>query len=117
MVTVRLHNLIFNAYHGIHEEEKVLGNEYIVNAAFEFHETDEVIVHIGDTINYEVIYNIIRERMSIPTPLLETVVMETGYKIHRAFPDLKTIAISVKKMHPPIEGMQGAAEVSWHKEF
>jgi len=117
MITVRLHNLFFNAYHGIHEEEKILGNEYVVNAAFEFHETDEVIIHINDTINYEIIYNIIKERMSIPTPLLETVVMEAGNKICNTFPDLKSICISIKKMHPPIEGLQGAAEVSWHKEF
>ena len=117
MVTVRLHNLLFNAYHGIHEEEKILGNEYIVNAAFEFHEKDEVIIHINDTINYEIIYNIIKERMNIPTPLLETVVMEAGNTIHNTFPDLKSIFISIKKMHPPIEGMQGAAEVSWHKQF
>jgi len=117
MVTVRLHHLFFNAYHGIHEEEKILGNEYMVNASFEFHEKDDVITHINDTINYELIYTIIKERMDIPTPLLETVVMETGNKIYRTFPYLKTISISIKKMHPPIEGLQGAAEVSWHKEF
>ena len=75
------------------------------------------LFHINDTVNYEAIYNIIKERMNIPTPLLETVVMETGNKIHHAFPGLKRISISIKKMHPPIEGMQGAAEVSWHKEF
>lgn len=117
MVIVRLHNLVFNAFHGIHEEERILGNEYIVNASFEFNETGEVIVRINDTINYEVIYNIIKQRMSIPTPLLETVAMEAGYKIHHTFPGIKTITISVKKMHPPIGGMQGAAEVTWHREF
>jgi dihydroneopterin aldolase len=55
--------------------------------------------------------------MSIPTPLLETIVMETGNEIHKVFPDLKSIFLSIKKMRPPIEGMQGSAEVSWHKEF
>lgn len=117
MVTVQLQNLLFNAFHGIHEEEKILGNEYVVNASVEFHERDEVIEHINDTVNYAVIYNIIKKRMSIPTPLLETIVMQTGNEIHRQFPDLKSISLSIKKMHPPIEGMRGAAEVSWHKEF
>ena len=117
MVTVQLQNLLFNAFHGIHEEEKILGNEYVVNASVEFEEGDEVIEHINDTVNYAVIYNIIKKRMSIPTPLLETVVMETGIEIHRVFPHLKFISISVKKMHPPIEAMQGAAEVKWEKEF
>lgn len=117
MVTVQLRNLLFNAFHGIHEEEKILGNEYEVNASVEFHERNEVIKHINETVNYAVIYNIIKKRMGIPTPLLETIVMETGNEIHKAFPDLKSIFLSIKKMHPPIEGMQGSAEVSWHKEF
>lgn len=117
MVTVQLEDLHFNAFHGIHEEEKILGNEYVVNAAMEFHEKDETIVRISDTINYATIYHIIKKRMDIPTPLLETLVMETGKEIHHEFPELKSIFISIKKMHPPIEGMQGAAGVSWHKEF
>jgi hypothetical protein len=55
--------------------------------------------------------------MQIPTPLLETVVMHAGNDIHHHFPELKTISISIKKMSLPVEGMQGFAEVSWHKEF
>lgn len=117
MVTVQLHNLLFTAYHGIFEEEKILGNEYIVDALMEFHEKQDVISHIHDTINYVTIYEIIKKRMAIPTQLLETVVMETGNEIHREFPYLKSISISIKKVHPPVEGMQGSAGVSWHKEF
>ncbi len=117
MITVQLHNLLFNAFHGIHQEEKILGNEYIVDAALEFHERNEVIEHIDETINYATVYNIIKNRMLIPTPLLETVVMKTGNEIHQKFPDLKSISISIKKMNPPIEGMRGFAQVRWHKEF
>jgi dihydroneopterin aldolase len=117
MLTVQLQNLLFNAYHGIHEEEKILGNEYEVNASLEFHETAEVITHIDETISYVAIYDLIKERMNIPTPLLETVVMEIGNEIHTRYPLLKLINISIKKMHPPIEGMQGSAGVIWHKQF
>jgi len=117
MVTVQLHHLLFIAYHGIFEEEKILGNEYIVDASMEFHEKEDVISHINDTVNYSIVYEIIKKRMSIPTQLLETVVMETGAEIHREFPYLKSISISIKKLHPPVEGMQGSAAVSWHKEF
>lgn len=117
MITVQLQNLHFNAFHGIHEEEKILGNEYLVDASVEFHEKEEVIAHISDTVNYTTIYEIIKRRMNVPTQLLETVVMETGNEIHRKFPELKTIYISIKKMHPPIEGIQGSVGVCWHKEF
>ena len=117
MITVHLHNLFFNAFHGIHEEEKKIGNEYVVDASLEFHENTEVITHINDTINYVTIYNFIKKRMNIPTPLLETIVMEIGNEIHAEYPLVKSIHISIKKLNPPIEGIQGAAGVSWQKQF
>lgn len=117
MVTVQLQNLRFNAFHGIHEEEKILGNEYLVNATVEFQEKTEVIVHVNDTVNYATIYEIIRNKMNIPTPLLETVAMETGNEIHQHFPQIKSVSLSITKMRPPIEGMEGSAAVSWNKQF
>jgi len=117
MVTVQLDHLLFNAFHGIHEEEKVLGNEYLVDASVEFDESAEVISSINDTVNYVAIYQIIKNRMGIPTPLLETVAMEVGKEIEREFPGLRSIRISIKKIHPPIEGMQGTAGVIWDKQF
>jgi len=117
MITVHLHNLHFNSFHGIHEEEKVLGNDYLIEASVEFHEEKQVITSIHDTINYEDIYNIIKERMSEPSPLLETVVMDIGNEIHNEFPQVRSINISLKKMHPPIEGIQGAASVNWQRQF
>ena len=117
MVRVHLQNLRFRAFHGIHEEERILGNEYSVDVMLEFHEKTEIIEHINDTIDYVKVYDIIKLRMQIPTPLLETVVMQIGNEIHDQFPEIKTISISIKKMNLPVEGMQGFAEVSWHKEF
>lgn len=117
MITVQLHNLLFNAFHGIHDEEKILGNKYIVDADLEFHERHEVIEHIDETVNYAQVYDIIKSKMRIPTPLLETVVMQTGNEIHQKFPEVKSISISIKKMNPPIEGLQGFAQVCWHKQF
>ncbi len=65
MVTVQLQNLLFNAFHGIQEEEKILGNEYVVNVSIEFHERDEVIERINETVNYAVLYNIIKKSIII----------------------------------------------------
>ena len=117
MIKVQLHNLQFNSFHGIHEEEKILGNDYVVNVCVEFNEETEVIDSIHETINYAEIYKIIKSGMDNPTPLLETVIMEAGKSIHHKFPELHSINISIEKMHPPIEGMQGSAIVSWQKEF
>lgn len=117
MITVQLHQLLFDAFHGIYEEEKILGNEYVVDASVEFQENTSVIHSIHDTVNYTDMYNIIRERMNVPTPLLETVVMDIGNRIHDEFPRLRSIHISIKKLHPPIGGIRGAAGVTWQKQF
>ncbi|MEP6597577.1 MAG: dihydroneopterin aldolase [Ginsengibacter sp.] len=117
MIKVQLHQLKFNSFHGIYEEEKIIGNNYVIDASVEFHERAEVITSIHDTVNYVDIYKIIKLRMDTPTPLLETVLMDIGNEIHSRFPDVRSINISINKMHPPVEGIQGSAAVSWHKEF
>lgn len=117
MITVHLNNLRFIAYHGIHEEEKILGNDYIIDAAIAFQEEPEIVNTIKNTINYAAIYQIIKEKMMIPTPLMETLVMEMGSEIHKEFPQVTSVNISIKKMHPPIEGIQGSAGVSWYRQF
>ncbi len=55
--------------------------------------------------------------MHIPSALLETVVMDIGNTIHEKYNYVRSINISLKKIHPPIEGIVGSVGVSWHKEF
>jgi dihydroneopterin aldolase len=117
MVSIHLDKLCFNSFHGVHEEERILGNEYIVDCIIDFYEKEEVILHIDDTINYVTVYEIIKKRMAIPTQLLETVVMQIGSEIYESFPQVKSINISLTKLHPPIEAIQGSVGVRWHKEF
>ena len=38
MLTIQLNNLIFHAYHGLYEEEKIIGNDFEVNLEVKFHE-------------------------------------------------------------------------------
>ncbi len=117
MITIRLEQLTFNAFHGVHEEEKILGNKYVVDCLLTFPEFEKVIESIDETINYIKVYEIIQSKMAIPTALLETVLMRIGLEIEEEFPQLKSIHLSIKKMHPPIMGMEGTVGVSWEKLF
>lgn len=99
------------------EEEKLLGNEYEVNAEVQFHEDHKEIHSISQTINYVDIFEIIKNRMSIPSELLETIVMEIGNTIYEKYNYVRRINISLKKIHPPIKAIIGSVGVSWHKEF
>ena len=117
MITIHLYNLRFYAFHGVHEEERLLGNEYEVNADVQFHEEHTEINTLSQTINYAEIFEIIKKRMHIPTDLLETVVMDIGNTIHEKYDYVRSIRISLKKIYPPIESIAGSVGVSWHKEF
>ncbi len=117
MITIHLHNLKFYGYHGVHDQEKILGNEYEINADVQFHEEHQMINSISETIDYSNLYEIIKQRMIVPTQLLETIIIDIGNTIHDRYNYVRSIKISLKKVHPPIATLQGSAGVTWHKEF
>ncbi len=117
MITIHLHNLLFYSYHGVNDEEKVLGNEYELSAEIKFQEETEVINSIHQTINYADVYQIIQQRMNEPTELLETIVMDIGIAIKEKYDNASAISVHLKKLHPPITGIQGSVGVSWQKQF
>jgi dihydroneopterin aldolase len=117
MMTIHLHKVLFHAYHGIHDEEKILGNEYELSADIIFNEEDEVINSIRQTINYVDVYKIVHQRMNMPSSLLEMVVMDIGNFIKKEYDNVKSISIHLKKMHPPVTGFKGSVGVTWQKEF
>lgn len=117
MMTVSLNGLRFRAFHGIRKEERILGNDYLVNCAVQIEEPEKLIRRIEETVDYQLIFEIIRDQMAIPTPLLETVCMRTGYLLVDQMPMIRKITISIEKLHPPINGFLGSCSVVWEKEF
>lgn len=116
MFTIHLHNLRFFSFHGIHEEERILGNEYEVNVDVAFDEKG-AITKIDDTINYVKVFGLIKQRMNIPTPLLETVAQDIADKVYAADNRVRSISVSVEKKNPPIANIQGSVSVTYTKEF
>ncbi len=117
MITIHLNNLKFYCYHGILEEEKTLGNEFELSAEIDFFEESDVINSIHETINYVDVYEIINHRMSIPSVLLETVIMDIGNSIKKKYDNIRSLFINLKKLHPPITSFEGTVGVSWHKQY
>lgn len=117
MITIHLHKVLFYSYHGILEEEKLSGNEFELSADIQFKEEHEVIHSIQQTINYVDIYELIYQRMCIPSSLLETVIMDIGLAIKQKYHKAQSISIHLKKLNPPIAGFQGSVGVSWQKQF
>ena len=63
------------------------------------------------------IYEIIKERMLLATPLLETLAQELSQKIYNFDSRIKNISVSVEKKNPPISNMEGSVSVHYKKAF
>lgn len=116
MFTIKLHNLNFFSFHGVHDEEKILGNNYEVNIELSF-DSAEQIKKLDQTINYASVYEIIKKRMSVPTPLLETLAQDLAQEIHLFDKRIRSVSVAVEKKNPPISNMEGSVGVTYMKDF
>ncbi len=113
---ILLNDLLFYAYHGIHDEERILGNEYKVDTKIEYLQDDKTS-SINDTINYVDIYEIIQSIMSIPTPLLETLSENIIDAIANSDNRIVNVSVRIFKMHAPIHHFSGNVGVSMQKKI
>lgn len=113
---IALQDLRFYAYHGFYPEEQVLGNEFIVHLHCEVDcllgEEDD----LASTVNYEVLYGIVKEEMGIVRKLLETVAERILTRVKVAYPFVIAIEVRICKINPPFGGDRASASVSlsWH---
>jgi dihydroneopterin aldolase len=107
-----LENIEFFAYHGYYDEEQKIGNKYTIDVCVEADlEKAAKNDKLGDTINYEHIYQIIAQEMAIPTRLLEHIAQRIIDALFQKFDEIKSIEIAVGKHNPPIGGVCGKAKV------
>jgi len=110
MLTIQLHQLQFFAYHGLYEVEKINGNNFLMDIDICIGETGK-IENINQTIDYVKVYDLISNRMKVPTPLLETLAQELAAGIYVLDNRIISITISIKKLTPPINNFLGTVGV------
>jgi 7,8-dihydroneopterin aldolase/epimerase/oxygenase len=117
MMFIHLHNLNFYSFHGVHEEERILGADYELNISAGFGPSTDIIRELDETLDYTAVYDLVKQRMAVPTPLLETIAMEISAAIQSKYPSVDKIFISIKKLYPPINNFEGSVGVSfeWNK--
>jgi dihydroneopterin aldolase len=93
------------AYHGCLEEEGKIGCNYIVDVTMEtdFSEaakTDD----LSKTIDYIVVYNIVKTQMAIRSKLIEQVGQRIVDELKKELKGLKKVEVVVTKINPPMNG-------------
>jgi dihydroneopterin aldolase len=110
LLTISLNNLRFRAYHGLYPEERQKGNDFVVNMQAEYLPQSEVIISLNETIDYASLFDIINSTMQKPVDLLETLAQTIANHVHREFPQVKIITVTVEKLNPPIDKFSGSVK-------
>ncbi len=113
MYTISLNNIEFHSYHGFYQEENLIGNNFIVDIVVELNDNNFKIEELTMTVNYETLFQIAKEEMSITRKLLETVVKSIYDRIKLLNNNIHSIEVTLTKKHVPIEGMIGNAKVTY----
>ncbi len=115
MIKISLHKLLMFGFHGIHEEEKITGAEFEVNLDVCYKPAGP-ITSITQTIDYTVLYEIVKRRMQQPTELLETIGQDIVSEIKQKFPQVGQINITIGKINAPLTNFRGELSVSLTNE-
>lgn len=113
MLTIHLNKLLFHAHHGLYEHEKITGNQFEVNITLTQDVVAEEINELEQTTDYVAVYNLVKQCMNQPTPLLETLAQNICNKILAQFSLVNKVEIEITKLHPPIKDFKGTVGISF----
>ncbi len=112
---IYLNEVVFFGYHGLYADEKKLGNTYKVDVHIDFTPKVSIIDQLDQTIDYVHVYALVKKRMEIPTPLLETLVATIAEDILVEQPIADKVFVKITKVIMPIPQFDGNASVSIEK--
>jgi 7,8-dihydroneopterin aldolase/epimerase/oxygenase len=112
MSRIALEGLEFHAFHGVYPHERESGNWFEVDVAVDTDfskaaQTDE----LSGTVDYELIYRVVKNEMEKSSKLLETVGENIVEEILKRFAKVTNVELRISKINPPIGGKAKKATV------
>ncbi|MDR1120942.1 MAG: dihydroneopterin aldolase [Dysgonamonadaceae bacterium] len=109
--TIQLTGLEFYAFHGVTEQERTVGNTFLVDISIDADLSKSMDSdRLEDTINYAKVYTLTKKEMEIPSNLLEHVAGRILHTLLNHFSAIEKTTVAIAKKNPPIEG-----QVDWAK--
>lgn len=98
-----LQDLRFHAYHGVLPQERLTGNDYVVNLRIGYDIGDAMLSDdVNDTLNYAEVYQLVSQEMAVPSGLIEHVAGRIGDRLFRLFPKIEKVELKIIKQNPPM---------------
>ncbi|NNK82269.1 MAG: dihydroneopterin aldolase [Flavobacteriaceae bacterium] len=121
MGIIKLENIRVFAYHGCLNEETKIGSDYRVDLQVKADlKKSAVSDKLQDTVDYVLLNSIVKEEMTVPSKLLETVARRIMKRVFKESEMVKKVSVSVSKINPPIGGdveMVSIKMISTRKKF
>ncbi|MDE6007061.1 MAG: dihydroneopterin aldolase [Muribaculaceae bacterium] len=112
---IRLEGLNFFSSIGVGHQELMVGNEFLVDCEFELPAEGFMSEILESTVSYADVYALIESIMRRKWLLLESVAKAIGDECKSKWPGISRISVKVKKVSPPIRGIQGSCSVEYRK--
>ncbi len=100
MYKISLKKIESKGFHGIHEDEKTLGNTFRTDV--DMYIPYKKISQIEDTIDYAIVAAIVKEELDIPTELLETLADRIVTRLMDNYQDIIKIRLKIQKKNPDV---------------
>lgn len=101
--TVCLEKMEFFAFHGVLPEEKAKGNVFLVDLEYDYCSNCGKSDMLEDAVDYARVCSIVKQQMSEPRKLLETLADSICEQIMKSFPQVLRVEVKIKKKNPPVD--------------
>lgn len=110
-----LQQVRFHAYHGVLPQERITGNDYVVDLRIKYNVKDATVSdQVEDTLNYAEVYQLVAQEMAVPSALIERVAGRIGDRLQRKYPSIEAIDLKIVKKNPPMGADCDGAGVEIH---
>ena len=110
--TIFVNDIQLHAYHGVMPQEQLTGNDYLVSVSAQY-PIDKAIItdDVQHTLNYAMVYDIVKEEMGISSKLVEHVAGRIAQHLMKHFADISAVRVRVTKLNPPMGAQCAGAGV------
>lgn len=105
MGVIEIEGMKFYAYHGHFKSEQIVGNYFEVNIRIETNCSKAAASdNLEDALNYQSVYETVKEVMQIKSALLENVASRILDALYKRFDGIEKTRIKISKLNPPMGG-------------
>lgn len=110
---ITLKDMVFYGYHGVQDEERTLGQRFIVTITLKTDDAKDQHIHkLEDTVDYTKVYDVIKNIMEIDKHLLlENCANKILDNVLMRFSLVDSATLSIRKPSVPIQGQLSFSEI------